>query len=225
MSRPTSALPKSLPEHVRRDPLLAKLIGELVQRHGCHTVVLYGSRALGTATADSDYDLLGIRDGGEPTRDARLVDGFFLDAFIYIENDLEDAGATLLQVHRGLPLLDPRGTGARLVAAVARTLASPPPPVPRVELEARRTWCGKMLGRIRRGGPLDVEAHYRRAWLLVELLELYFVLRGRHFLGPKQSFEYLRAHDEPVFRAFSAALAPGAPVSAVEALVELVIAE
>jgi hypothetical protein len=224
MSRPSSALPKTLPAAVRRDPLLPKLVGELVARHGCHTVVLYGSRALGTATPESDYDLLGIREGGEPTRDARIVDGFFLDAFIYVENDLEDAGATLLQVHRGLPLLDPRGIGARLVAAVERTLASPPPPVPQAELDARRTWCHKMLGRIRRGGPLDVEAHYRRVWLLVDLLELYFMLRGRHFLGPKRSFEHLRTQDPPVFRAFAEALAPGAPDSAVEALVELVVA-
>jgi len=100
---------------------------------------------------------------------------------------------------------------------------APPPPVPRAELEARRTWCKKMVGRVRRGGPADVEAHYRRAWLLVDLLELYFVLRGKHFTGPKESLLWLAAHDEDAHQAFAAALVPGAPVEAIEALVSRVV--
>jgi predicted nucleotidyltransferase len=39
--------------------------------YGCHTVILYGSRARGDATAESDYDVLGVRDSGEAIRDAR----------------------------------------------------------------------------------------------------------------------------------------------------------
>jgi hypothetical protein len=81
-----------------------------------------------------------------------------------------------------------------------------------------------MLGRVRRGGPLDVEAHFRRTWLLVELLELYFVFRNKHFLGPKRSFLILEAEDVEAHQAFAAALAPGAPFSAVETLVDIVLA-
>jgi hypothetical protein len=203
--------------------MLVRFSDELRARHGCHTVILYGSRALGNATPESDYDLLGIRDEGEPTRDARYVDGFFLDAFIYIERDLEGAAASMLQVRRGIPLHDPRGVGARLVAEVGQALLSPPPPVPAAELAARRAWCSKMLGRIKRGGPADVEAHYRRAWLLVDLLELYFVLRGRHFLGSKESLRYLEENEPEAHRLFAQALLPGADVAAIEALVERVV--
>lgn len=228
MSQPFSALPSSLPEVIRKDPVLVRFVRLLVVEHGCHTILLYGSRAAGTANAHSDYDLLGIRSVGEPTRDARSIDGAFLDAFIYIEQDLEGAAASMLQVHRGLPLLDPRGTGARLIAEVAEALRSPPPPVPSAELSARRAWCKKMLGRVRRGGELDIEAQFRRVWLLVDLLELYFVFRNKHFLGPKQSFLYLEEHDPVAHKAFRAALAPDAGMasfSALETLVSIVLGE
>jgi uncharacterized protein len=51
------------PEILESEPTLARLVDEIVTRHGCHTVVLYGSRALGTATSESDWDMLGIREG------------------------------------------------------------------------------------------------------------------------------------------------------------------
>ncbi|MDC3954641.1 nucleotidyltransferase domain-containing protein [Polyangium jinanense] len=210
-------------EVLAHDPLLARLVNELVTRHGCHTVVLYGSRALGAAAPESDWDMLGIRAEGEATRDARLVDGVFLDAFIVPEKDVVDAGANFLHVRGGVAVLDPRGLGARLVEDAAAALALPPKGLPEAEIQARRAWCWKMLGRIRRGGPADVEAHYRRVWLLFDLLELYFVFRGRHFLGPKESFRWLHAEDLAAHAAFSAALAPGAPVEVIEALVERVL--
>ncbi len=202
------------------DPQLARFVNTLVTGHGCHSVVLYGSRALGVATAESDWDMLGIREGGEATRDARLVDGVFLDAFIVPEADVVDAGAKFLHVRRGIPVLDPRGLGARLVEDVAAALAKPPPRVPEAEIAARRAWCRKMLGRIGRG---DVEANFRRAWLLFDLLELYFMFRGRHWLGPKEGFRWLAEEDGRAHEAFSTALAPGAPIEAIEALVEIVL--
>lgn len=208
----------ALPEALAGDPILARLVSELVARHGCHTVVLYGSRALGMATAESDWDMLGIREGGEATRDARLVDGVFLDAFIVPEKDVVGAGANFLHLRGGIAVRDPRGLGARLLDDAAAALASPPKGLPEAEIAARRAWCQKMLGRIRRGGDVDVEANYRRAWLLFNLLELYFVFRGRHYLGPKESFRWLAERDAPAYQAFSAALEPGAPLSAVEAL-------
>jgi len=208
------------PEGMEGDPVLTGLVREIVERHGCHTVVLYGSRALGAATPESDWDMLGIREGGEATRDARLVDGVFLDAFIVPERDVVGAGANFLHVRGGIAVLDPRGIGARLVADAAAALALPPKGLPEAEIAARRAWCQKMLGRMTRG---DVEANYRRAWLLFDLLELYFVFRGRHYLGPKESFRWLAEHDAPAYEAFSAALAPGAPSSAVAALVSRVL--
>lgn len=207
------------------DPLLARLVEELVARHGCHTVLLYGSRALGMATAESDYDLLGVRAEGEVTRDARVVEGFFLDAFVYPEKEVEEKAATLLQLRGGVVLREERGIATRLLEKVNAVLGAPPAPLPEAEARMRRVWCQKMIERIRSGGPEDVVAHHRRAWLLTDALEIFFELRGRHFLGPKESFRWLRDHDPDTYRIFAEALVPGAPVHAIERLVERVLGE
>ena len=52
--------------------ILEAITQELCDQHGCHTVILYGSRARGDATEASDYDILGIRDSGVSFRDARF---------------------------------------------------------------------------------------------------------------------------------------------------------
>jgi predicted nucleotidyltransferase len=215
--------PDPPPPLLAADPLLARLVDELAERHGCHTILLYGSRALGTARADSDYDLLGVRAEGEATRDARLVDGFFLDAFIYPEKDLAEVGPRLLQLRGGVVLREERGIGARLLETVKSALGAPPAALHEAEARVRRVWCQKMVERIRSGGREDVEAHYRRAWLLTDVLELFFQLRGRHYLGPKESFRWLVENDPEAHRAFAAALVPGAPMDEIERLVERVL--
>lgn len=191
--------------------------------HGCHTVILYGSRARGTFSPHSDYDLLGIRSQGEDTRDARRIEGVFLDAFIRSEKTVQEKPQEFLHVRGGIVLRDADGIGAKLLEEVDKIIKLPPPEVPLAEIEARKTWCFKMLERIRHADPDDVEANYRRHWLLVDLLELYFVLRRRHYLGPKESFRWLEENDEMAYRAFAAALRPGAEVGEVEGVVGVVV--
>jgi hypothetical protein len=65
------------------DPLLEVISEDLRAQHGCHTVILYGSRARGDATATSDYDVLGVKESGDSFRDARLWNGVYLDIFIH----------------------------------------------------------------------------------------------------------------------------------------------
>lgn len=205
-----------------QDPHLDHFVTLLEVEHRCHTIILYGSRALGLQSPSSDYDLLGIRADGGDTRDARFIDGAFLDAFIRTEKTVTERAHEFLHVRGGIVLRDPKGIGARLLAEVELALQSAPPEVPVAEIEARRTWCTKMLGRIRNAVPNDVEAHYRRHWLLVDLLEFYFVVRRRHYLGPKESFRWLAENDSHAYAAFAGALAPGAGVGEIERLVGVV---
>jgi uncharacterized protein len=210
---------------VSEDPHLERFVTILEREHGCHTIILYGSRALGLHSPSSDYDLLGIRSDGEDTRDARFVDGVFLDAFIRTEKTIVAGAHAFLHVRGGIALRDPQGMGARLLADVAAALEAPPLEVPSAEIAMRRAWCTKMLGRIRNAAPDDIEAHYRRHWLLMDLLELYFVLRRRHYLGPKESFRWLAENDVMAHRAFAEALVPGADVEAIARLVGVVAGE
>lgn len=206
-----------------RDPQLDKFVRILEDEHHCHTILLYGSRATGTHSPSSDYDMLGIRREGEDSRDARFVDGHFLDAFIRTEKTIADGPHGFLHVRGAIVLRDPHGMGARLLADVASALQSPPPEAPAAEIEARRVWCTKMLGRIRNAAPDELEAHYRRHWLLVDLLEFYFILRRRHYLGSKESFRWLKENDESAHAAFAKALVPDANADAIAQLVDAVV--
>ena len=77
-----------------------------------------------------------------------------------------------------------------------------------------------MLARVRRN---DAEAHYRRHWLLYQLLEDYFALRGAWYRGPKRALEDLRLGAPAAFVAFERALAPRASLETLDALVEQVV--
>jgi len=71
------------------DPFLVELVQELIDKNKCHTVILYGSRARGDATPQSDYDLMGVRKSGKKYRVAEKRNGIYLDIFVYPEMDLK----------------------------------------------------------------------------------------------------------------------------------------
>jgi hypothetical protein len=199
------------------------LIDELRQTHGFHTLLLYGSHARGDATSESDIDLAGFSDRVEVTvRDARHTHGVFLDGFVYPTSvaqqppDLE-----LLKLRGATILLDERGLAGPLLAAIEALDRRGPTPLTPDDAQMRRVWATKMLARIRRD---DLEARYRRHWLLYQLLEDYFALRGHWYRGPKEALRALVDLDPAALVAFERALAPDAPLAALDALVAHVIA-
>ena len=155
---------------------LEDLIANQKRAHGVHALVLYGSRARGDATAESDVDVAGFADVAEPARDARLWSGLFLDAFVYPTARAEAPDVELLKLCGGRVLLDERGVARELLERVAALELRGPAPLSEGEQRMRRVWAKKMLARIRRG---DVEGHYRRHWLLYQLLEDHFALPRR----------------------------------------------
>jgi len=204
------------------EPLIGRVCSELVARYGVHSVVLYGSRANGTATPDSDYDIAAFGPVERLVRDARQVDGSYLDVFIYPEAELAGEAEEHLKL-RGAKVLMQRGSEAEeFLARLDRLHARGPAPLSTDEIALRKSWALKMVARIERG---DDEGNYRRVWLLTALLEDYFALRGKWFDGPKKALQWLAGHDPASHRAFSIALRPGADVSAIRALAERVIGE
>ncbi|MDB4963568.1 MAG: hypothetical protein JWP01_3567 [Myxococcales bacterium] len=198
----------------------AALIKELQRVPGVHTVILYGSRARGTETPESDIDVATFADVAETTRDARLWNGLYLDGFVYptaIATATPDA--EMLKLCGGRVLLDQRQLAGPLFERLATLERQGPPVLVETEQRMRRVWARKMLARIRRG---DIEAHYRYHWLLYQLLEDHYALRGEWYRGPKEAFAALAVDAPTVFAAFERALAPGAPLEALEALVDQV---
>lgn len=201
------------------DPFLKRICDELVTAHRAHTILLYGSRADGSAGPGSDHDLAAFAPVERTIRDARLVDGAFLDAFVYPESVLLRPAEAHLAL-RGSKILVQRGSEASdFLAGLDELFARGPTRLPEDEIEALKVWALKMVGRIRRG---DLEGNYRRVWLLTALLEDYFLIRGSWYQGPKKSLLWLERFDPPTHRAFVAALAPGAGDEAIVSLVKLV---
>ena len=211
------------------------LVDDLRQTHGVHTIVLYGSHAHGDATPASDVDVAAFADVPETVRDARPWQGWVLDAFIYptalaptalaptalAPTAVAQAPDTdMLKLLGGRVLLDERGIAGPLLERLAVLDRQGPRPLPESEARMRRVWAHKMLARVRRG---DAEAHYRRHWLLYQLLEDYFALRGRWYRGPKRALADLQLNAPATFVAFERALAPGASLDTLDALVEHVV--
>ncbi len=217
---------------------LAALVAELVSAHGVHTIILYGSYARGDATPESDIDVAGFADVERTMRDARLWHGTYLDGFVYPTALATAPTPAMVGMCGGRALLDERRLAAPLLARLAAMDAEPPAPLTADDAQMRRVWAQKMLGRIRRG-DVDgrglpgtgsaaewrrgsVEANYRRHWLLFQLLEDYFALRGESYRGPKLALAELERRSPATFALFAAALAPDATIEAIAALVTAV---
>ena len=204
---------------MRPDPILDQVCKELVAAHAVHTILLYGSRADGSAGADSDYDVAAFGPIDKSFRVARLADGAYLDVFVYPEALLLEPTEEYLKL-RGSHVVVQRGAEAEdFLSKLDEIFRRGPEPLPSDEIEARRVWAHKMAARIQRA---DLEGNYRRVWLLTALLEDYFHLRGLWYQGPKKALRWLQEFDVPAYDAMLLALEPNASAEAVFSLVYLV---
>ena len=186
------------------DPRVLALASRVAGEHGAHTAILYGSHARGDATERSDVDLLLAREAGPAIRDARLVDGLYLDAFVYPETDLATASVDLLRLVGARVLRERDGWGTALLGRVQALFDRGPEPLAEDDRTMRRVWAQKTLGRIR--DDLGPDGEYRRMHLLIQSLEDYFALRTLWFRGSKEAFAWLAAHDALMHTAFSNAM-------------------
>lgn len=199
---------------------IQRLALNVMTAHGCHTVILYGSRARGDATAQSDVDLMCVRDEGDTARDARIVDGLYLDAFVYPESTFKTLEPSLLRLLGGVVIHERGKFGSGLLAQVQELHDRGPLPMREDERRALMLWSRKMLDRI--AARPDVEGDYRRMYLLVRALEDYFGLRNIWYRGEKQALAWLRQHDAEAHALFARAGVAGAHGEAMSALVQMV---
>ncbi len=201
----------TVPSHAmtsKTDHMLSQIVTELCTGHGCHSVLLYGSRARGDATEISDYDLLGITARGTKHQIAKRVRGKFWDLFVYPEHEL-----TLAKLRKNerapswknaVVLFEQSNKGTQLVKRLRTLLALPFKHASDDEIAALKVWFHKQLERIERGG---VTGNARRAELQAQLISDYFVMHKMRYLGPKAALAWLGANDQRVYRAIEKSLA------------------
>jgi len=201
---------------------LAEIVQTLTIDHGCHAVILYGSRARGDFQPASDWDVAGIREGDAtaPLRVARAFYGAWLDAFVYAEAAFTVIDPELLRFLPARILVDERGFAKTLLERVDLLNQQGPPPLPEGEEKMVRVWYAKMLVRIARG---DLESKYRRVELLYQALENYFKLRGLWYRGAKAALPWLAKHDPETHAAFARAFEAYASLDDLRALVQRIL--
>lgn len=200
------------------DPVLQAICEELVSVHGAHTILLYGSRADGTAGDDSDYDIAAFGPVEEALRIARPQGRSYLDVWVYPDEALTEAGEESLRLRGSRVLLGRANEAQAFLAAIEARYQRGPARLTSNEIEARKVWARKMLARIERADP---EGNYRRVWLLQALLEDYFQQRALWFEGPKKALRWLEACDVAAYDAYCRALEPGAGNQEIAALVQV----
>jgi predicted nucleotidyltransferase len=179
-------------------------------------MILYGSRARGEATVTSDYDIIAIRENGSFERDCRFFNNFYLDIFVYSDDNIKKPDASLIRMKDGIVLYQKDNIGEDLIKKVKEIFKAGPPVTPLWEKHEINTWVIKMLERAKRD---DIEGNFRRHWLLHDLLECYFKLRDSWYLGPKESFRWLKINDSVTYSLFDAALKPMANLDTIEKLI------
>jgi len=186
-----------------RDRILESIVRELKNKYRCHTIVLYGSRARGLATSTSDYDVFGVRRNGEKTRIAKKQNGFYWDVFVYSENDLRKLNDQHLSWRGARILHGDSQYGRHLLLRIQKLVNKPHKPEPQYQINILKVWAQKEMDRCRVN---DIQGLYRRAEFHNALIEHYFVIRKRRFLGPKAAFAWLEKNDPETFRLIERAL-------------------
>ncbi len=201
------------------DPLLGVIKSNIINKYNCHTIILYGSRARDKATSTSDYDIVAIRDKGDFERDCHFFEGFYLDIFVYPEEIIKNPDVSMIRIKDGVVLCQKDNIGDELLDKIKTIFDAGAPATPNWEKYEINNWVLKMLDRAKQG---DIEGNFHRHWLLHDLLECYFKLRDAWYLGPKESFEWLKQKDTKIYVAFDEALKPGASFDKIEKLINLV---
>ena len=194
--------------------LIESLAEDLRRTYGCHTAILYGSRARDDWEVTSDIDVIAFRDTGDHQRVASRWNGVFLDLFVHPTNDELDP--SWIRINGGRVLFQKDRFGDKVLDDVKALFDAGPEEVPFSELQVRKIWAEKMLERAAKG---DIEGNFRLHWLLFVLLEDYFAVRRSWYLGPKQSFRKLGETAGKHFSIFEAALKPGASLDAVRKVI------
>lgn len=198
---------------------LEKILKFLDSHYPSHTVILYGSRAGNEFRADSDYDLLCIREQGQRVREVIPFENMIIDLIVDTGSIFERPFDTLY-LWQSKILKDEKGSGQKLVENNQKLLSTPPEPMPPNRIKQRKKQVIDELVYIQEDSLLG---HYRRHDLLVKLRSLYLSFRGLWDLGDKHCFSQMKVKDPYAFQLFEKAMRPNASFEEIKGLADYVV--
>ncbi|MFM9890177.1 MAG: nucleotidyltransferase domain-containing protein [Rickettsiales bacterium] len=201
------------------------LIDFLEEKFGCHTIILFGSRAKGTHGPDSDWDVLAISRGGHQNWYHGKLDGVGeVSAYIYPEShvpyDPQNPSPLydmyFARLRHGRVLVEENGAGQAIIAR-AKTMyqqgvAKPPP-----YLEDRFRYVAFVHGI--KGMLSEKKTPEEKFLLRCETLPfsitLYFKMRKMWRMSYGDTFAYMQKADAKGYALLMRALQPDASVDIV----------
>ena len=180
------------------------IIDYIINQYNPHTIIVYGSYADGTNNINSDFDALVITDNESIFHDGDEINGVLLDVFIYNtahfknEVDYEE----YIQIHDGNIVIDKYGIGQNLKDKVCKFIENITKKS-REEKQQQLEWCEKMLLRTQRN---DTEGYFRWHWLLIDSLEIYFIICDEYYYGPKKGLLEISKKNPEAFNYYNKAL-------------------
>lgn len=182
----------------------SEIIEYIVKKYEPHTMIVYGSYADGSNNENSDFDALIITDKQFMFHDGNIVNGIPLDLFIYNTSDFVDKVEyeKYVQIHDGDIVIDKYGIGKELKVKVCEFIKNSS----KKSIEEKQhqvEWCEKMFLRTKRE---DTEGYFRWHWLLVDSLEIYFIICNEYYYGPKKSLLILKKNNPEAYNYYNNAL-------------------
>lgn len=200
--------------------LVLRAIDDLTENHKPEFIILYGSVARGDYTEDSDIDIACFCESPKVAKDVRVFEGRKLDCWIYSIAEANPDKNDFLRFVGGKLYKDKNGKGKYFLDKVCVKYETGPEPVPADSRKHLEEWSKHMLERAAGNG---IEANYRRVSLPCELLEIYFKLRDIWYLGPKNSFSWLKENDMQAFCLFEKSFSNPANMEVLTRLVDATI--
>jgi predicted nucleotidyltransferase len=202
------------------DELIYSIKEYLIKKYGCHSIILYGSFANGDYSDESDIDLLCFCDDLEKENDMTEFNNRRLDAWIY-KTEMINNCTDFLHVRGGKILLDEKNLCTGLLNNIDKQFITGPRQLSLEEKDFLKSWLQKMLKRAEKG---DIEGNFRYHWMLTDTLEIYFNIKGKWYLGPKKSLEWLNINDKTAYDLFNNALKINADITEIEKLIQFIVA-
>jgi predicted nucleotidyltransferase len=203
------------------DRLLPEITKHMQEKYKAHTVILYGSRAKGTATPKSDYDILAFRKTGTPRESVvDLWKGIPLDLHLVPESAMDELEPWSAGVVEGAVILCQKDNfGERFIENKRKRYAQgffTSDQIKNNIIDAIKLTLWKV-------DNTDTGQYYRNQ-LLSSFPDYYSTLHNLYYLGPRSSLKWLKKNDPLTFNAFSKALKPDATIESLKELIEHVTA-